>query len=170
MAGGVVSGFTPVTYPARVSSECDQYDLQQDQELTKVLGQVQQQLGPPGCNAPTVVLDKWLCTNCITQLLQAIMQLLLCSSYYVLNCCIHVMYYTSIANSDCCTGWVHMRLLHVFSSAKQMFLYSKYIVLVWSCSNRWFTCVQCIIACVMCMIKDHKLVHVIFTYSTQVYV
>ena len=47
-----MSGFTPVTYPARVSSECDQYDLQQDQELTKGLGQVQQQLGPPGCNPP----------------------------------------------------------------------------------------------------------------------
>ena len=27
LAGGVVSGFTPVTYPARVSSECGQYDL-----------------------------------------------------------------------------------------------------------------------------------------------
>ena len=52
LAGGVVSGFTPATYPARVSSECDQYDPLQDQELTKVLGQVQQQLGPPGCNAP----------------------------------------------------------------------------------------------------------------------
>ena len=44
LAGGVVSGFTPVTYPARVSSECDQYDLLQDQQLSEALGQVQQQL------------------------------------------------------------------------------------------------------------------------------
>ena len=42
LAGGVVSGFTPVTYP--VSSECGQYDLLQDQQLTETLGQVQQQL------------------------------------------------------------------------------------------------------------------------------
>ena len=44
LAGGVVSGFTPVTYPARVSSECGQYDLLQDQQLMETLGQVQQQL------------------------------------------------------------------------------------------------------------------------------
>ena len=50
LAGGVVSGFTPVTYP--VSSECGQYDPLQDQQLIKILGQVQQQLGPPGCNPP----------------------------------------------------------------------------------------------------------------------
>ena len=37
LAGGVVSGFTPVTYPARVSAECDQYDLLQDEQLTKAL-------------------------------------------------------------------------------------------------------------------------------------
>ena len=45
LAGGVVSdGLTPVTYPARLSSECDQYDLLQDQQLMETLGQVQQQL------------------------------------------------------------------------------------------------------------------------------
>ena len=49
---GGVSGFTPVTYPARVSSECGQYDPLQDEQLTETLGQVQQQLGPPGCNPP----------------------------------------------------------------------------------------------------------------------
>ena len=48
----VVSGFTPVTYPARVSFECDQYDLLHDQQLTKALGQIKQQLGPPGYNPP----------------------------------------------------------------------------------------------------------------------
>ena len=50
LAGGVVSGFTPVTYP--VSSKCDQYDPLQDQQLSETLRQVQQQLGPPGCNPP----------------------------------------------------------------------------------------------------------------------
>ena len=52
LTGGVVSGFTLVTYPARVSSECDQYDLLQDQQLTEALGQIKQQLGPPDCNPP----------------------------------------------------------------------------------------------------------------------
>ena len=42
LAGGVVSGFTPVTYP--VSSECGQYDKLQDQHLMETLGQIQQQL------------------------------------------------------------------------------------------------------------------------------
>ena len=42
LAGGVVSGFTPVTYP--VSSECGQYDPLQDQHLMETLGQIQQQL------------------------------------------------------------------------------------------------------------------------------
>ena len=52
-AASVVSGFTPVTYPATVSSECDQYDLLQDQQLMETLRQaIQQQLGPPGCNPP----------------------------------------------------------------------------------------------------------------------
>ena len=48
----VVSGFTPVTYPARVSSECGHYDPLQDEQLTEALKQVHQQLGPPGCNPP----------------------------------------------------------------------------------------------------------------------
>ena len=54
LAGGVsvVSGFTPVTYHARVSSECGQYDPLQDEQLAKALRQVHQQLGPPGCNPP----------------------------------------------------------------------------------------------------------------------
>ena len=52
LASGVVSGFTPVTYPARVSSECGQYDPLQDEQLTEAIGQVHQQLGPPGCNPP----------------------------------------------------------------------------------------------------------------------
>ena len=42
LAGGVVSGFTPVTY--QVSSECGQYDPLQDQHLMETLGQVKQQL------------------------------------------------------------------------------------------------------------------------------
>ena len=42
LAGGVVSGFTPVTYP--VSSECGQYDPLQDQHLMETLKQVKQQL------------------------------------------------------------------------------------------------------------------------------
>ena len=45
---GVVSGFTPVTYP--VSSECGQYDPLQDQHLMETLEQIQQQLGPSSCN------------------------------------------------------------------------------------------------------------------------
>ena len=47
LAGGAVSGFTPVTYP--VSSECGQYDPLQDQQLMETLGQVQQQLD---CHPP----------------------------------------------------------------------------------------------------------------------
>ena len=47
-----VSGFTPVTYSAGVPSECGQYDPLQDEQLTEALGQVQQQLGPPGCKPP----------------------------------------------------------------------------------------------------------------------
>ena len=39
-AGSVVSGFTPVTYPATISSECNQYDpLQDQQQLTEALSQ-----------------------------------------------------------------------------------------------------------------------------------
>ena len=57
LAGGVsvVSGFTPVTYPARVyrvSSECGQYDLLQDEQLTEALKQIKLKLGTSGCNPP----------------------------------------------------------------------------------------------------------------------
>ena len=48
LAGGVVSGFNPVTYPARVSFECDQYDALQNGQLTEALGQLEQLLGLPG--------------------------------------------------------------------------------------------------------------------------
>ena len=51
LLASVVSGFTPVTYPARVSSECGQYDpALQDEQFTETLGQIKQQLSPPGCN------------------------------------------------------------------------------------------------------------------------
>ena len=40
VAGSVVSGFTPVTYPATVSSECDQYDPLQDQQLKRLLARL----------------------------------------------------------------------------------------------------------------------------------
>ena len=38
-----MSGFTPVTYPARVSSECGQYDPLQDEQLTEALMQAYHQ-------------------------------------------------------------------------------------------------------------------------------
>ena len=52
LAGGlsVVSGFTPVTYPAS-SSECGQYDPLQDEQLNKIIGQVQPLLD---CLTPTI--------------------------------------------------------------------------------------------------------------------
>ena len=50
LAGGVVSGFTLVTYPARVFSECGQYDQMQDQHMTGALEKVQELLPPPGYN------------------------------------------------------------------------------------------------------------------------
>ena len=54
LPGGVsvVSGFTPVTYPATVSSECGQYDPLQDEQWMKTLEQIKLQLRPPGCNPP----------------------------------------------------------------------------------------------------------------------
>ena len=57
LLAGVVSGFTPVTYPARVSSECGQYDLLQDQQLTEAIGQIQQQLGPPKNRSCQTILN-----------------------------------------------------------------------------------------------------------------
>ena len=47
LAGGVVSGFTPVIYP--VSSECGQYYPLQDQHLMETLKQVKEQLD---CHPP----------------------------------------------------------------------------------------------------------------------
>ena len=41
-----MSGFTPVTYPARVSSECGQYDPLQDEKLSEALMQAYQQFIP----------------------------------------------------------------------------------------------------------------------------
>ena len=52
LLASVVSGFTPVTYPARVSSECGQCDPLHDEQLTEALGQIKQQLGPSGNNPP----------------------------------------------------------------------------------------------------------------------
>ena len=49
-AFSVVSGLTLVTYPARVSSECGQYDPLQDEQLTEALGPIKQQLSPLGYN------------------------------------------------------------------------------------------------------------------------
>ena len=53
LAGGVsvVSGVTPAVYiPTGV--DCGQHDILQDNQFMQTLGQVQQQLGPPGCNPP----------------------------------------------------------------------------------------------------------------------
>ena len=46
---GGVNGFTS---PARVSSECGQYDPLQDEQFIKTLDQIHQQIGPPGCHPP----------------------------------------------------------------------------------------------------------------------
>ena len=49
----VVSGFTPDIYNAQVTSECDQSDPLQDEQLTEALSKVLQEQGPPGpCNPP----------------------------------------------------------------------------------------------------------------------
>ena len=49
----VVSGFTPDIYNAQVTSECDQSDPLQDEQLTAALSKVLQEQGPPGpCNPP----------------------------------------------------------------------------------------------------------------------
>ena len=54
LASGIsaVSGVTPVTYHAKTSSECSQSDPLQDEQLMEALRQIEQQLGPPGCNPP----------------------------------------------------------------------------------------------------------------------
>ena len=51
LLASAVSGVTPVTYPDKTSSECRQ-DNTLHSELLEVIKQVQQQLGPPGCNPP----------------------------------------------------------------------------------------------------------------------
>ena len=50
-----MSGFTPVTYP--VSSECGQYDPQQDQQIMETLKQAKQQLD---CHPPKNRSNKFL--------------------------------------------------------------------------------------------------------------
>ena len=47
-----VSGITPVTYPAKTSSECSLSDPLEDEQFMEALRQIQQQLGTPGCNPP----------------------------------------------------------------------------------------------------------------------
>ena len=49
---GAVSGFTPVVYPGKVSSECVHDDPLQDEQLMEAIRQAHQRLGPPGCNPP----------------------------------------------------------------------------------------------------------------------
>ena len=46
-----VKGITPVTYPAKIS-QCGQGNPLQDEQLVKTLREIQQELGPPGCNPP----------------------------------------------------------------------------------------------------------------------
>ena len=50
LLASVVSGFTPVTYPAKVSCECGQYDILQDEQLTGALKQIKLKLGSSGYN------------------------------------------------------------------------------------------------------------------------
>ena len=52
LLASIVNAITPVTYPDKVSSECSRSDSLEDAEqLQEVLGQIQQQLGPPNCNS-----------------------------------------------------------------------------------------------------------------------
>ena len=51
-AVSIVSGFVPATYPVQTPAECSTGELLVDKELMETLKQVQQQLGPPGCNPP----------------------------------------------------------------------------------------------------------------------
>ena len=43
---------TPVTYPAKNSSQCGQGNPLKDEQLVKTLREIQQELGPPGCRPP----------------------------------------------------------------------------------------------------------------------
>ena len=51
-AVSIVSGFVPATYPVQTPSECSTGELLVDKELMETIEQVQQKLGPPGCNPP----------------------------------------------------------------------------------------------------------------------
>ena len=48
----IASGFVPATYPVQTPAECSTGELLMDKELMETIEQVQQQLGPPGCNPP----------------------------------------------------------------------------------------------------------------------
>ena len=48
----IVSESNQATHPIATISHCGQYDSPLDEELMETLRQVQQQLGPPGCNPP----------------------------------------------------------------------------------------------------------------------
>ena len=52
LASTVNDGFTPVAYPGKASSDCSLSDSDAEQ-LQEIYGQIQQQLGPPGCNSRT---------------------------------------------------------------------------------------------------------------------
>ena len=52
LLASAVSGFTPVVYPTKVSSECVHDDPLQDEQLMEAIRQAHQRLGPPGCNPP----------------------------------------------------------------------------------------------------------------------
>ena len=49
--GGAVSEFTPTAYPAKISSQCGQYDPLQDEQLVKTLQQVKNHILPPSCKS-----------------------------------------------------------------------------------------------------------------------
>ena len=51
-AVSIVSGFVPATYPVQTPAVCSTGELLVDKELMETIEQVQQQLGPPGCNSP----------------------------------------------------------------------------------------------------------------------
>ena len=51
-AVSIASGFAPATYPAQILAECSTGELLMGKEHMETLKQVQQQLGPPGCNPP----------------------------------------------------------------------------------------------------------------------
>ena len=51
-AVSIASGFVPITYHAQILAECSTGELLMCKEHMETLKQVQQQLGPPGCNPP----------------------------------------------------------------------------------------------------------------------